>query len=87
MTNTPFSKQVQIVADYYSRYADEEWRALNDLGGPLAWAYVRGWIDEPKGEGLMWVQNSYENILDTYGIDPTADFDDLDELMDIAEYE
>jgi hypothetical protein len=81
-----FSKKAEIVGDYYVFHADEEWRAMNDLGGPLAYALKRGWVDEVRGEGAAWIETSYADILDQHELDPYSEFDSLEELLEIAEY-
>ncbi len=81
-----FSKKAQIVADYYVHMSNESWRAENDLGAPLAYALVRGWVDEVRDEGAMWIETSYSDILETYGLDPYSEFDSLNDLLEIAEY-
>jgi hypothetical protein len=78
--------KAKIVSDYYVYRSNEAWRIENDLGGPLAYALERGWVDEVRGEGAMWIEISYSNILEMYDLDPHAEFDSLNDLLEIAEY-
>lgn len=88
MTNTPFSKQVEIVADYYSGFQGDavydELIATFDVGFPLAVAIANGGISEESltDIGRAWITEAFLAILDFYGgIDPDGEYDSVDDIM------
>lgn len=88
MTNTPFSKQVDIVADFYMEYGDEYPDLLDsyDLGFPLAVAIWQGGVDidslTPKGQD--WITETFEAICEELGVDQYGEYETLGDVMAMA---
>lgn len=74
---TTFENQCVILAELWLdyRYADDftDFIAYNDLGLPLAYAIDSG-IVEPTDKAMNFVQETYDNLLETLGIDEEFDF-------------
>ena len=91
MTNTPFSKQVDIVAEYFLEGQDEEGYgvlvASFDLGFPLAFAIHNGGLDENAltDKGREWISEAFLAILNEYGVDRGGDYDSFDEILLISD--
>lgn len=88
MTNTPFSKQVEAVAEFYLNYGDEypEMLGIYDLGFPLAVAVWHGGVDinSLTEAGRLWITETYEGICEELGVDKYNDWDSLDEILEYA---
>jgi hypothetical protein len=89
MTNTPFSKQVDIVADYYMGYVGDavydELINTFDLGFILAVALRNGGVDGLTNKGMDWITEAYYGILAYYGnIDKHTEFDSIEDIMHVV---
>ena len=91
MTNTPFSKQVEIVADYFMNFLGDdvydELITTFDLGFPIAAAIVQGGIsiDSLNTMSQSWVTEAFLGILEFYGdIDPYGDYSSIEDIMDVV---
>lgn len=86
MTNTPFSKRVEIVSDFYMHYGYdyEELLATFDLGFPLAVAVAQGGIDKLTDKGIEWIDQTFIGILDQLELDIYGDYDSVDEILELA---
>ena len=88
MTNTPFSNQVDIVADYYFYAdADPDWLMTFDLGGPLAFAVQNGGVDADNlsDKGKEWITQAFTALLNVLGVDSYGQYDSLEEIVSISE--
>lgn len=89
MTNTPFSKQVEIVADFYMECAMDypELVATYDLGLPLAVAVTNGGVDidslTPKGR--EWITDTFIGIANELEVDYHGDYDSLDDMFGLMD--
>jgi hypothetical protein len=88
MTNTPFSKQVEIVSDFYELYASDypELKTTYDLGLPLAFAVNYGGVAENglTDGGRDWIIETYNGICNHFGVDVYGDYEDINEILDLA---
>ena len=90
MAQTPFSKRVEIISAFYSKYANsEEWQeyfeAL-DLGVPLAVAIDMGGATATE-EGIKWIDEAWDELCETLEIDRHGEYNSFDEVMKYAESE
>lgn len=87
MTNTPFSKQVEIVSDFYEVYADDypQIKSSYDIGLPLAFAINYGGVSEDglTDIGREWIVESYKAICNTFGVDHYGEYDSIEEMFDL----
>lgn len=88
MTNTPFSKQVEIVSDFYELFADDfpELKSAYDIGLPLAFAINYGGLSEDglTDAGREWIVEAYNAISSAIGVDPYGDYDNIEEMFELA---
>lgn len=89
MTNTPFSKQVEIVSDFYESFANEypRLKASYDIGLPLAFAINYGGLsaDSLTDIGREWISEAYRAICDTFGVDYYGEYDSIEEMFALDE--
>lgn len=89
MTNTPFSKQVEAVAEFYLNYGYEYpgMLSLYDLGFPLAVAIWQGGVDinSLTDTGKSWITGAFVGICDELGIDIYGDYDSLDNMFELSD--
>lgn len=86
MTNTTFSKQLDIVAEFYLNYAEaySELVETYDLGFPLAVAYWQGGVASLTDSGKAWISEAYDAIINEFDIDPEGIYDSLGEIFRTA---
>lgn len=88
MTNTPFSKQVEIVADFYLNIGWEHEDLLEqyDLGFPIAVAIANGGVDEKSltDTGRAWIEETFIGICDKFDLDIYGDYDSLDNMIELS---
>lgn len=81
---TTFENQCAILAELWLdyRYADDftDFIAYNDLGLPLAYAIDSG-IVEPSDKAMSFVEETYENLLETLAIDIEANFETFGDVL------
>jgi len=82
--------QVAVLAGFLDRYTFDVSEQVkkyidnNEIGLVLSLALSRGWVDSVSGEGIDWIQNSFDNLLeDLAGIEDTG-FDDIFQIEIIA---
>lgn len=87
---TTTESQVAILSAFLDRYTFDvseqvqEYIKSNEIGLVLSLALERGWVDNVVGEGVSWIQNTFDNLLeDLAGIEDTG-FDDLFQIEIIA---
>lgn len=87
MTNTPFSKKCDILAQAYSEWQGEDmWGPFfssYDLGTVFAFGVSYGMITVTKS-GENEVNEAWVAFCDRLGIDSYGDYDSIDELLDIV---
>lgn len=90
MTNTPFSNQVDIVAELYLNYGEDYPELLDifDLGMPLAVAIYSGGVDADSltDTGRLWITETFEAICEELGVDKYNDWETLGDMFMYSEY-
>jgi hypothetical protein len=80
---TDFSKQVEILSDFWQSWRDDKRLAdffdFNDIGLPLAWLSSEG-LCEINEDGKKYVAESWELFLATFGVDDKG-FDNLGDVF------
>ena len=86
MTNTPFSKQVEIVADFYLNMGGDypELISLYDLGFPFAVGVSQGSITALSDRGNAWITETFEAICEELGIDKYGEYDSLNDMVELS---
>lgn len=92
MTNTPFSKQVDIIADLYLNHKDAnaEFVRVYDLGCVLAACIALGGVERDGGineYGAGWIGEAFEALLESQGLDIYGEYDSLAEIAALANAE
>lgn len=86
MTNTPFSKRVEILNDIYLTQRDtdlEDFISSNDLGFPAAVLLTLGAVTlTPFGEG--YINETFDALCNYLEIDNLGDYDSLENILEIA---
>ena len=85
MTNTPFSKQVEILNDLYMDYGDEysDFIEDNDIGVPLAVFITQGCATAtPKG--IEMITESFDSLCENLDIDNYGNYESLDYMLEFA---
>lgn len=83
---TDFTKKAEILAEFHTEYwADsefEEFNQYNDVGLPLAYAYVNGFCDL-KNKGEEAIEETWSLLMQTLGI-TDLNFKNLSEVFETA---
>lgn len=89
MTNTPFSKQVEIVSDFYLHmgYDYPDLLAGYDLGFPLAVALTKGGVEDITDLGRRWISEAFIGICDELDLDIYGDYETLGDMVALANAE
>ena len=82
MSKTPFSKKCEILHDFYLDYAYEykDFIQVNDIGIPLALLVTQG-CALPTPSGVDYVDASYIALCTMLDVDPDAEWNNLEEMM------
>ena len=91
MSKTPFSKQCEILKDYYldNRFENSDYGdiiTVYDLGFPAAMLY----LDDAatlNDKGIQYVTEAWQGVCDHLDIDPLGDYKDYTYMMEIASAE
>lgn len=88
MTNTPFSKQCEIITDFAELYVGIDWTQdyfdFYNLGVP--WAIGQHYGDLTLNErGIEYVNEAWKGLLKLLGVDEYAEIFSLTNLMEIAD--
>jgi hypothetical protein len=83
---TPFDTQCEILSDLWLNYRTEEsvepLFEYFDIGFPLAYAHSQGVAKlEPVGKHM--VENTWEGVLQAFGIEEDTGFSDLGEMAEM----
>ena len=83
MDTTPFSNRCEILSDLWMNYREDEafteFIEYNDIGLPMA-HYIAEKLVEPTRQGEIYIDETFELLLQTLGI-PDDVFDDLSDLL------
>ena len=84
---TPFSSKCEIIKEFSELYRDLYWTKdyfdFYNLGVPWAIGAYYGDITL-NDKGVEEVEASWNALIRLLGVDPYAEFDSLDELMEVA---
>jgi hypothetical protein len=84
MTNTPFSKQVEIlfqVSQDFDKFGDFIIR--EDLAIPLALVATLGFAHiTPSGEQI--ISDAWNRLCSEYGVDPLGDYQSIESILAIS---
>jgi len=84
VVETTFSNKCQILANLWLNFrTEEEWEDFveyNDLGLPLAYMLENG-IAVRNDESVKFINETFDLLLGTVGIDGDKGFEDFDELL------
>lgn len=82
MTNTPFSKKCEILADYVLDYGYEnkDFIEQHDIGFPLAMLVVQG-CATPTIAGIGFVEATYDNLCDYLGVSKDIGWDTVEDMI------
>lgn len=84
---TPFSNKCAILAQVYIDYSeDEKFSQLcytHDIGIPLAYAVSRN-LAVANDDGMVFVDNAWEDFCEILGIDHYGEYDSFDSMMVFA---
>ena len=87
MDKTPFSKKCEILTEFSDLYSGTDWTAdyfgFYNLGVPWAIGTYRNYLTINE-RGIEYVEQAWKGLLELFGIDSYAEFDSLDELMEVA---
>lgn len=91
MSSTPFSKQCEILKDYYldNRFENSDYGdiiVVYDLGFPAAMLYLDN-AATLTDKGINYVSETWQGMCDHLGIDPLGDYDNYLSMMEIASAE
>lgn len=79
-----FSKKCEILSDLWMNYRDEsemeDFLVYNDLGLPLAHLCHTNLV-KPSDQALMFVDETYNILCASLGIDPEQDYESLAEMF------
>ena len=82
--NTPIETQVDILAELWMDYRDEQYFAdfvsYADLGLPLSYLLANGIVNR-TAEADKFISDTWETFLGLCGIEEDTGFDTLDELF------
>ena len=83
-TKTPFSNQIEILAELWIEYRDDEefkdFIEYNDVGLPLAYGLANRLVESPTESGKAMLQETWDLLLAGLGVQDTG-YLDLEELM------
>jgi hypothetical protein len=82
--NTPFDTKALILSNITTDKAgvSEAWDnfiAYNNLGLPLAYAYVNGWFDNPSEPVVRHINQTFDRLVAGFGKDDTG-FETVEEI-------
>lgn len=85
MTNTPFSKRVEILSDLYMENSEEyeEFISDNDIGVPLSVLITQG-CATPSDKGIEYINQSFDSFCELLDIDRHGDYNSFDEMIEFA---
>jgi hypothetical protein len=91
MSSTPFSKQCEILKDYYlnNRFENSDYgdiTAVYDLGFPAAMLYIDN-AATLTDKGIQYVTEAWQGVCDLLEIDPLGDYESYNYMMEIASAE
>lgn len=85
---TTFANKVNILADLWLNYRDDEqftdFIEYNDLGLPLAYAYANNILTQIEGKAEMFIDEAFSLLLAGLELEDTG-FDNLDHLLGVSE--
>lgn len=91
MTETAFADKVEILSDLWMYHrSDEDFENLfehADLGLPLAYAKSTDLIDALTTRAVDLINETFDMLLGTLGIEEDTGYESLDELLGSEEYE
>jgi hypothetical protein len=87
MSSTPFSKQCEILKDFYMTHSggpmDEDMTSLiymYDLGFPAAMLYLDN-AATLTDKGIQYVTETWQGVCDALDIDPLGDYDNWSHMV------
>ena len=84
---TPFSKKCEIITVFTDEFEGEDWTKdffdFYNLGIPFAVGVADNLITLGD-RGIEYVNDAWDGLLKLLGIDPFAEFDSYNEMMEIA---
>lgn len=90
MSSTPFSKQCEILKDFYIYHnggpIDGDMVSLiymYDLGFPAAMLYLDDAVTL-KDSGIKFIEDTWRGLCDAYGIDYLGDYDNWSHMVSFA---
>ena len=85
---TSFENQCAILADLWLNYKSneelEDFIEYNDLGLPLAYLIHTG-LASVTDDGIVYVDETFDLLLSSLGLDLEGEYETLNELMDMQE--
>lgn len=85
-SNTPFDTKVKILSDFYYHHRDDkqfkDFFEYNDLGLPLAY-FVTEELAYLSNEGEIYIDETFNLLLEALGHEDDTGFESLDEILDI----
>jgi len=83
---TPYKIKHKILADLWTNYKDDheyaDFFAFNDLGLPLAFI-IEQKIVKSTPEAQVYIEQTFELLVDSLGLDPDDEFESIDEMLEI----
>lgn len=87
-TSTHFSNKCEILADLWLNYRNDpefqDFIEYNDIGLPLAYVIANG-IVETTETATRFINETFDLLLSGLEIDEDTGFDNLDDLLGLAE--
>ena len=84
-----FGKKVDILADLYLEYNEDEAFAdffqMNNLGVPLALALRAGGVDTLTEDGERWINESWDDFCDLLQVDPEGEYTGIDGILEFSD--
>lgn len=92
---TTFDNMCAILYSFQERYGFDpreelvEFFRVQNLGIPLAIAYVEEWVPEIKGEGRQWVESCFSDFLDLFDLQDIGwtDLFSIEQTIELEPYE
>ena len=85
---TTFENKCAILADLWLNYKSneelEDFIEYNDLGLPLAYVVHTG-LANVTDEGIVYVDETFDLLVSSLGLDLDGEYESLNELMDMQE--
>ena len=86
--STPYKIKHKILANLWTNYKDDQdmndFFEFNDLGLPLAFM-IEQKIVKSTPVAQVYVEETFELLVDSLGLDPDDEFESIDEMLELAD--